>query len=96
MPEDSLEIPIEQIYRPGSALDMPIRPSWTYDMTKEQLEQQEQTYFNVRRGRRSRECLDQEGFFLGLPGQNLCEFRRRKFELPGNEFGNVATIMANG
>jgi ribosome biogenesis GTPase A len=46
LPEESLEIPIEQIYRPGSALDMPIRPPWTYDMTKEQLEQQEQTYFN--------------------------------------------------
>jgi hypothetical protein len=49
LPEESLEIPIEQIYRPGSALDMPIRPPWTYDMTKEQLEQQEQTYFNVKR-----------------------------------------------
>ncbi len=46
--EESLEIPIEQIYRPGSALDMPIRPAWTYEMTKEQLEQQEQTYFNVK------------------------------------------------
>ncbi|CAF1541737.1 unnamed protein product [Rotaria sordida] len=46
LPEESLEIPIEQIYRPGSALDMPIRPAWTYNMTKEQLEQQEQTYFN--------------------------------------------------
>ncbi|CAF1577005.1 unnamed protein product, partial [Adineta ricciae] len=44
--EESLEIPIEQIYRPGSALDMPVRPPWTYEMTKEQLEQQEQTYFN--------------------------------------------------
>jgi hypothetical protein len=47
LPEESLEIPIEQIYRPGSALDMPVRPPWTYDMTKEQLEQQEQIYFNV-------------------------------------------------
>ena len=45
MPEESLEIPIENIYRPGSALDMPVRPAWTYDMTKEQLEQQERTYF---------------------------------------------------
>ena len=49
LPEESLEIPIEQIYRPGSALDMPIRPTWTYDMTKEQLEQQEQNYFNVKK-----------------------------------------------
>ena len=47
--EESLEIPIEQIYRPGSALDMPVRPPWTYEMTKEQLEEQEHTYFNVRR-----------------------------------------------
>lgn len=47
-PEEALEIPIEQVYRPGSALDVPIRPAWTYQMTKEQLEQQEQTYFNVR------------------------------------------------
>ncbi|CAF2099599.1 unnamed protein product [Rotaria magnacalcarata] len=44
--EESLEIPIEQIYRPGSVLDMPVRPAWTYSMTKEQLEKQEQTYFN--------------------------------------------------
>lgn len=47
-PEESLEIPIEQIYRPGSALDMPIRPPWTYGITKEQLDQQEQTYFKVK------------------------------------------------
>jgi len=46
--EESLEIPIEQIYRPGSALDMPVRPPWTYEMSKEQLEQQEKTYFNVK------------------------------------------------
>lgn len=49
--EESLEIPIEQIYRPGSALDAPTRPAWTYQMTKEQLDQQEQTYFNVRTNR---------------------------------------------
>jgi hypothetical protein len=48
MSEQSLEIPIEQIYRPGSALDMPVRPRWTYDMTKEYLEQQEKDYFAVR------------------------------------------------
>jgi hypothetical protein len=59
LPEESLEIPIEQIYRPGSALDIPIRPSWTYDMTKEQLEQQEQTYFNVK-------ILFNENYFLLL------------------------------
>ena len=29
-------------------LDMPIRPTWTYNMTKEQLEQQEKIYFDVK------------------------------------------------
>lgn len=48
-PEETLEMTIEQIYRPGSALDMPVRPPWTYQMTKEQLEEGEQTYFNVRK-----------------------------------------------
>lgn len=44
--DETLEITIEQIYRPGSALDMPVRPPWTYQMTKEQLEEGEKTYFN--------------------------------------------------
>jgi len=26
---------------------MPIRPTWTYEMTREQLEQQERNYFQV-------------------------------------------------
>ncbi|CAF1263187.1 unnamed protein product [Didymodactylos carnosus] len=46
LPEEALEISVEEIYRPGSALDCPVRPPWTYDMKKEQLEQQEHTYFN--------------------------------------------------
>ncbi len=65
LPEESLEIPIEQIYRPGSALDMPIRPIWTYDMTKEQLEQQEKTYFNVKKDfyRKQKKHIPKINFF---------------------------------
>lgn len=42
-----LEVDIDDVYRPSSVLDMPIRPSWSYDMTKEQLDEQERKYFNV-------------------------------------------------
>lgn len=45
--ESELEIEIESVYKPTSPLDMPIRPKWTYDMTKEQLEQQEKNYYQV-------------------------------------------------
>ena len=43
--ETELEVDIESVYRPSSALDMPVRPAWTYDMDKEQLEKQERDYF---------------------------------------------------
>lgn len=43
---NELEIEIEDFYKPGSPLDMPLRPKWSYDMTKEQLERNEQKYFN--------------------------------------------------
>ena len=36
---------VEDIYRPGSDLDIPRRPPWSYSMTKEQLDQQEQSAF---------------------------------------------------
>lgn len=42
-----LEVDIDDVYRPASVLDMPIRPNWSYEMTKEQLEEQEKNYFNV-------------------------------------------------
>lgn len=42
-----LEIDINDVYRPSSVLDMPIRPSWSYEMTKEQLDEREKNYFNV-------------------------------------------------
>lgn len=42
-----LEVDIDDVYKPSSVLDMPIRPAWTYEMTKEQLDEQEKKYFNV-------------------------------------------------
>lgn len=45
--ETELEIEVESVYKPNSPLDMPIRPTWTYEMTREQLEQQERNYFQV-------------------------------------------------
>ena len=44
---NELEIEIEDFYKPGSPLDMPLRPKWSYNMTKEQLERNEHKYFNV-------------------------------------------------
>ncbi|XP_055357480.1 guanine nucleotide-binding protein-like 1 [Paramacrobiotus metropolitanus] len=45
VPEEKLEMSLEDIYRPGSELDMPRRPPWDYTMTKEQLDANEQKYF---------------------------------------------------
>ena len=45
--ETELEIEVESVYKPNSPLDMPIRPTWTYEMTREHLEQQERNYFQV-------------------------------------------------
>ena len=38
---------IDDIYRPGSALDMPKRPPWNYNMSKEKLQSVEEKYFKV-------------------------------------------------
>lgn len=46
--EEELEMDIEDVYKPSSPLDMPIRPNWSYEMTKEQLEEHERKYFSVR------------------------------------------------
>ncbi len=43
-----LEMELEDFYKPGSVLDFPVRPEWKYSMNKNQLEQNEQKYFNVR------------------------------------------------
>jgi hypothetical protein len=45
VPESEMEVSVEDIYRPGSDLDIPRRPPWSYSMTKEQLDQQEQSAF---------------------------------------------------
>jgi hypothetical protein len=43
-----LEMDIDEVYKPFSPLDMPIRPTWSYEMSKEQLEEHERKYFSVR------------------------------------------------
>eukprot|EP00058_Branchiostoma_floridae_P014731 XP_002600219.1 hypothetical protein BRAFLDRAFT_203813 [Branchiostoma floridae] len=43
--EVKLEVEIEDIYQPGSVLDMPKRPPWTFRESKGHLEQKEETYF---------------------------------------------------
>ena len=37
---------MEDVYRPGSELDIPRRPQWTYSMTKQQLDTQEESTFH--------------------------------------------------
>ncbi|XP_006818416.1 guanine nucleotide-binding protein-like 1 [Saccoglossus kowalevskii] len=44
--EENLEVDIDDIYKPGSVLDMPKRPPWEYSLTKEQVEKREEIYFN--------------------------------------------------
>ncbi|XP_014667040.1 PREDICTED: guanine nucleotide-binding protein-like 1 isoform X1 [Priapulus caudatus] len=43
--EIALEISLEDIYRPGTAVDMPKRPAWNYSMSKEKVEAQEERMF---------------------------------------------------
>ncbi|XP_078685734.1 guanine nucleotide-binding protein-like 1 [Branchiostoma floridae x Branchiostoma belcheri] len=43
--EADLEVAIEDIYQPGSVLDMPKRPPWTFRESKAHLEGKEETYF---------------------------------------------------
>ncbi|XP_053328937.1 guanine nucleotide-binding protein-like 1 [Spea bombifrons] len=45
VPETELEIDIDEIYRPGSVLDFPKRPAWSYQMSKEQVQTQEEKAF---------------------------------------------------
>ena len=40
-----MEVSVEDVYRPGSVLDIPHRPPWSYSMTKQQLDQQEESAF---------------------------------------------------
>ncbi|XP_066437651.1 guanine nucleotide-binding protein-like 1 [Eleutherodactylus coqui] len=43
--ETDLEVDIEKIYRPGSVLDFPKRPAWSYEMSKEAVLSQEERAF---------------------------------------------------
>lgn len=36
---------MEDVYQPGSVLDIPQRPPWTYQMSKAQVERQEEKMF---------------------------------------------------
>ncbi|XP_054715883.1 guanine nucleotide-binding protein-like 1 [Uloborus diversus] len=45
LPESSLEVSYEDVFVPGSELDMPKRPCWEFSYTKEQLDAREQKYF---------------------------------------------------
>nr|BAG63768.1 unnamed protein product [Homo sapiens] len=40
-----LELDIREVYQPGSVLDFPRRPPWSYEMSKEQLMSQEERSF---------------------------------------------------
>lgn len=40
-----MEVGVDDIYRPGSVLDIPKRPPWNYSMTKEMVEGQEEAMF---------------------------------------------------
>ena len=42
-----LEINIEDIYKPGTVLDMPKRPFWDYQMSTEKVLAREEKYFRV-------------------------------------------------
>ncbi len=43
--DNELEVDINDIYKPNSALDIPIRPKWDFNMSKEELEARERAYF---------------------------------------------------
>jgi hypothetical protein len=40
-----MEMSLQEIYRPGTELDFPKRPSWNYSLSKEELDAKEQKYF---------------------------------------------------
>ncbi len=43
--QESLEVGVEGVYRPGSVLDIPRRPPWNYSMSKAEVEGQEEAMF---------------------------------------------------
>lgn len=42
-----MEVNIDEIYKPGTVLDIPKRQSWDYSLKKEELEAKEENYFKV-------------------------------------------------
>nr|XP_039263931.1 guanine nucleotide-binding protein-like 1 [Styela clava] len=47
IPPEKMEMSIEEVYQPGSELDMPQRPHWDYLDSKQLLEQREEKYFST-------------------------------------------------
>ena len=45
LPEKAMELDLTTMYQPGSVLDMPKRPMWKHDMSKDQLQKREEAYF---------------------------------------------------
>ena len=45
--QEDLEIELDDVYQPGSVLDMPKRPDWDYNMPKHKLLAREERYFRV-------------------------------------------------
>ncbi|XP_020667970.1 guanine nucleotide-binding protein-like 1 isoform X1 [Pogona vitticeps] len=45
VPEEETEVDIDDVYKPGSVLDFPKRPPWSYEMTKDQLLAREEKCF---------------------------------------------------
>ena len=42
---ECLCLSVDDVYVPGTVLDIPKRPPWSYSMTKEQVEAQEEAMF---------------------------------------------------
>ena len=40
-----MEVDVDDVYQPGSVLDMPKRPEWDYSMGKTKLDKREEQYF---------------------------------------------------
>jgi len=45
--QEALELDTDDVYRPGSVLDMPKRPPWRHNMSKHELLSREEAYFKV-------------------------------------------------
>ena len=45
--QTALELDLNDVYQPGSVLDMPKRPPWDYKMSKSKLDVKEEVYFRV-------------------------------------------------